>query len=612
MMSIKEKIPANLLFFGFVLLTAGGYRAELFERLAELSLFLPDRRFWAEHLLIPGDLLRYAGAWLTQFFYHPWLGAALLAILLTGIQLLMYQAFPPKGLFRNGYVLSFVPSLLLLFQILQLDYVIFYENRAELLFSQPLGLLGALGIFCIVDRIRRNTHRPGIRFGVSTAPLLLYSLLGFYALLPTLLLWIREWKEPERVSGKLQIAAAAGMVLIPLLFFFCYERLSVFRIYTAGTHALYQFQGSWRLWWAYPALFGWLLLSVALLSRSGPIQHSSRRSVEKTQRHAPLLRSLLNILLLAVCCVALFFGPQQNPNFYRLLKVQRALQAENYDVILQQTTVEKPDRILWLYRNLALWKKNRLCEELFNYPLDLPSPTNTIMPVRIIGPDLYAHYGQVNHAYRWLMENSVLNGVKAEYLREMLKMSVLNGESALAVKYYNILRRTLFYGKQAEQYREYLLRPERVAENATLQSIREYRPDKDILGEESSYVEPFLLRSFWNIPDGSFQTLELKMSAVLLLKKGELFREVLEVYRKNNMALPRYVQEAALLFLSVDPEFDIESLRIAEPIVRRYNEFVNVMQNHRPEEGALSAKLRKHFGDTYWCYFTTVQNVAVI
>jgi hypothetical protein len=611
-MRVKEKIPGNLLFFGFVLFAAGGYRAELFERLAELSLFLPDRRFWAEHLLIPGDLLRYAGAWLTQFFYHPWLGAGLLAALLTGVQLLAYKAFPFKGFFRNSYVLSFVPSLLLFFSIFQLDYVIFYENRAELLFSQPLGLFFALGIFCIAGRVRRITHAPGIRFGVSAAPLLLYPLLGFYALLPALLLWIREWKEPERMSGKLQVAAAAGMVLLPLLFFFCYDRLSVFRIYTTGTHALYQFQDSWRLWWPYPALLGWLLGAAMLSSRPYRVQHPARTSAKTPKRYAPLFRSILNTLLLAVCCAALFSGSQRNPNFYRLLKVQRALQAENYDAILQQTAVGNPDRALWLYRNLALWKKNRLCEELFNYPLDLSSPTNTIMPVRFIGPDLYTHYGQVNHAYRWLMENTTLNGVKAEYLREMLELSVLTGESALAVKYYNILRRTRFYGKQAEQYREYLLHPGRVAENAALSAIRELRPATDILGEESSYVEPFLLRSFWNMPDLSFQTLELKMSAVLLLKKGELFREVLEVYRKNNMALPRYVQEAALLFLSADPEFDRESLHIAEPVFRRYDEFVRVMQNHRPEDGPLSAKLRKQFGDTYWCYFTTVQNVAVI
>jgi hypothetical protein len=99
------------------------------------QLFLWTWDYLAERLSVAGGLADWLGECLTQFFYIPWLGAALMALLMTGIQLLTARLCK----FRSGawYPLSFAPSLLLLCHL----------GDMEVLPSYAAALLIAL-LFC--------------------------------------------------------------------------------------------------------------------------------------------------------------------------------------------------------------------------------------------------------------------------------------------------------------------------------------------------------------------------------------------------------------------------------------------------------------------------------
>ena len=45
----------------------------------QLQLFLFDTDYLIEHLIIPGGLAEYISEFLVQFYYHRWIGAAILA-----------------------------------------------------------------------------------------------------------------------------------------------------------------------------------------------------------------------------------------------------------------------------------------------------------------------------------------------------------------------------------------------------------------------------------------------------------------------------------------------------------------------------------------------------
>ena len=65
------------------------YESDLLYRVQEQSLFLNTSLFFRQSMLASGGLLSWAGAWLTQFFFHPALGASILCVLWALLVLLL-------------------------------------------------------------------------------------------------------------------------------------------------------------------------------------------------------------------------------------------------------------------------------------------------------------------------------------------------------------------------------------------------------------------------------------------------------------------------------------------------------------------------------------------
>ena len=52
----------------------------------QLQMFLFDTNYFVERIILPGGLADYVSEFLVQFYYVPTLGAAIIAMLLMGIQ----------------------------------------------------------------------------------------------------------------------------------------------------------------------------------------------------------------------------------------------------------------------------------------------------------------------------------------------------------------------------------------------------------------------------------------------------------------------------------------------------------------------------------------------
>lgn len=119
--------------------------ADVLHLAQDLSLWLPGEIFRQECLAMPGGWFCWAGRYLTQFFFHPALGAAMLIAL----WLLIY------GLLRRGLHLSpaycwiaLLPPLLLLFAITSLGYAIYMQCIGDWWFAPTLMvLMAALAIY---------------------------------------------------------------------------------------------------------------------------------------------------------------------------------------------------------------------------------------------------------------------------------------------------------------------------------------------------------------------------------------------------------------------------------------------------------------------------------
>ena len=91
------KMGLTLLFGVAVLLFWGNlYPAHLAYQ-EQFQLFQDDTAYWWELVVMPGGLADYVGEFFTQFYYYPWVGAALLALLFMWLQRLCWFLMREQG-----------------------------------------------------------------------------------------------------------------------------------------------------------------------------------------------------------------------------------------------------------------------------------------------------------------------------------------------------------------------------------------------------------------------------------------------------------------------------------------------------------------------------------
>ena len=81
----------------------------------QYQMFLFDTGYFLERIVLPGGLADYISEFLVQFYYMPVLGGAIIALLLIGIQTVVWGLMKQYGARHDfpGYLLSFLPSIAL-------------------------------------------------------------------------------------------------------------------------------------------------------------------------------------------------------------------------------------------------------------------------------------------------------------------------------------------------------------------------------------------------------------------------------------------------------------------------------------------------------------------
>ena len=120
----------------------------LYVRNADTMFFMQDRGWWNSTQMffddctrVPGGLLSWAGAFLTQFFYYPVVGILIL------IALWMLTFGLAKWSFKvpnEWSFLLFIPLTALLCSDIQLGYWVYVLKDIDYVFYHPLGLFAAL------------------------------------------------------------------------------------------------------------------------------------------------------------------------------------------------------------------------------------------------------------------------------------------------------------------------------------------------------------------------------------------------------------------------------------------------------------------------------------
>lgn len=154
------------------------------------SEFLYGSTFFNSVMSRPFGAIQYVGGWLTQFFYYPALGAAMLGGIWLLIIIVGIKAFGLKG---GATALMLLPVACLLTSIVDLGYWIYFLTIRGYWFSQSVGLLLMLLLLWAGRCTPRKWH-----FIWYITGFLIYPVLGWFALLFVLSLALMDkpsWRE---------------------------------------------------------------------------------------------------------------------------------------------------------------------------------------------------------------------------------------------------------------------------------------------------------------------------------------------------------------------------------------------------------------------------------
>ena len=277
----------------------------------------------------------------------------MLAVLLL-IQRTVYRVL---SLPRDYFLLSFLPSCFLLLYVTQLDYNIYVLKSGDVFYSQMLGFLFALLPLAVRKLIAKKPNV--LHYGLMLIYLVVgYPLAGFYALLGILYLLIYHVSHLNLKGSKsktVPVFIITGLVLllsVPQIYSFFYTNINPVYLYAYGL-PVNDFYGSGSMY--LPLLSAWLSFGLFLVFLSKPLKELKTLAFS----------GVFALLLLSMSVVWVFTN--KDKNLEAKLAIENAISRDDWNKVLSLSTSgnnQNPDRIMIMYRNLALWKKNpsvRLC-----------------------------------------------------------------------------------------------------------------------------------------------------------------------------------------------------------------------------------------------------------
>ena len=410
----------------------------------QYQLFLFDSNYVWEIVRLPGGVADLLGRFCTQFFLFAWVGALIIAILLSAVRLLT----------RLPMILSLVPAFLLWLFLLD-------EN----------ALLG--GVWAVLLTLLAAWAFDKIPSGWMRYILLLIAVPAVYWMVgPVCVVFFLLQAQRE---GK-AIAFLAVLALMPIILA-CFLPVHTGSLWYGIHYHRYPTEIPVLLWAA--------ALSVFVLSLTVRIFRTGRRVCDITRPVSRLLTpvSCLLCLLCGLCAV----WKTSNFKAEKVMGYDFMARHQQWNRILETINAEKPNNQIGVtVQNLALGMHGLLIDHLFDYNQNgllglLPDVgTDAVSPL----PTAEAFYqlGMINIAHRTVFEaqEAILDFQKSgRCYKRLAQTNLINGSYEVARKYLSALQKTLFYKEWADETLPLLGDEEAIAKHPEYGRLRRMTYDKD-------------------------------------------------------------------------------------------------------------------------------------
>ena len=405
----------------------------------QYQLFLFDSTYVWDVVKHPGGIADLLGRFCTQYFLFAWVGAAIIAFLLSAVQLLTLRLLGRGWL----YGLSFVPSFLLWLFLLD-------ENA---LMSGVWAVLLTLLVACVIVRLTSGWMR---RILILVAIPVLYILVGPVCFpIPLNSLWqgVHYYRYPT-VFPWLLWAAAFSAIVLPLL--------------------------------------------IRLVIKD---KMSEKSSVAKYSLSS-FLFPLFSFLFVAII-MGFFVWKNVNLKAEKVMQYDFMVCHQQWNRILETVNKEKPNNQIGVtVQNLALAMRGMLLEHMFDYHQnsihgllpDVKEDATSPMPTA----EAFYQLGMINVAQRTVFEaqEAILDFQKSgRCYKRLAQTNLINGQYGVARKYLTALQKTLFYCDWANETLLLLDNENAIASHPEYGRLRQWAYNEDFYF--SDHVTPEMLESLY-------------------------------------------------------------------------------------------------------------------
>ena len=632
----------NLLVIAIAGITLVTNEKEMLLRAQELNLWLPTEAYWNQLAQYPGAVASWVACYLTQYFYYPWLGTAILCTLWLIISLLSAWAF---NLRRGWMLLALLAPLALFGAFTQTGYWLYYQKLQGHLFVPTIGVLVALMSLCI--------HKCLNKWWLQLPWLIIWTVLGYA--------WFGAWglAGTALIAGHYAAQAIRDSIVMPLIekkaiqwkpvigviLFVAVGRLLIYivpQLFYSHYYEMTEREFIYRA--ALPSLryskdvytqYYWPYIGIIIAFVAYALAMIVSEWIDRLKRGI-YVATIVSLIGVGIAIVGVNKVWYRDINFHKELAMNRAIEELDWERVLQIAREGKgevkPTRMMVMFRNLALFRLGRAGEEMCSYPegAERQNAPWMVRMTQVGGKLVYYHWGKANFCYRWCMEDGVEFGWKAETLKFMARTCLLNHEWEAARKYLRMLSMTTFHRKWAKRYEKLLDRHDALDLTKAEASIKANKPllsdterreflpimhlmtYPDRLDGDSGLIELYLINTFAHGGglDPVFQ--EASLVFALQLKDIPTFWPHFEQFARlhPDIHMPIIYQQAAYLYGTLEPQrVDISHMPFDESVpatYKRFMEFNNQCGNMTEEQKAEA--FRPMFGDTFFYYYFLVRN----
>ena len=583
----------------------------LYVRNSDTMYFMQDRGwwnstslFWHECTRVPGGLLSWAGAYLTQFFYYPALGCSILI----GLWILTFWL--AKWSFKVPDEWSFlllIPLGALLCSDIQLGYWVYILKDVDYVFYHPLGLFAAILLSVPFWRYLPVSEKVQQWIALVWIPLvaaLFYYPLGIYALHAAVIVAVRQLTVNFKLSTLNIIVLLLTLWLVPLLET---SGTTLMRPDQPWTYGFRKFELDDLRDYSLEIPF-YLVLIVPVFFPF--IKHLKTKKL--------LLSQGIMVVVAVAMAYCLSLRDFTDYNFHAEMRMQRGVEECRWnDVLREAAKVKGPvTREMVMLRDIALINRGELCSKRFMYNNEsvLPATVSDSIHIRIAdqAADLiYLNYGETVFAIRRAIERCMHYGYSYYTLRMLTECALINGEWDNARRYLRILSRTTFQKKWSEKMQCFVGNEKLMAESELFRMpLKLYNEGSELVGTDDKYVELTILKKWMYSITTDPEAQEVALGCAMMMRDHKCFWSQVQQYYNINPGkpFPTHVQEAMLFEVY---ELNVQGVNLSfvkfdERVVERYKAFFTRLKQFSSQglnEKQIGIALRPEFGDTYmWDY----------